>query len=341
MLIAGRGADWFELHHLSYGGAPTTVGFGLSEGDDPFLDQLGNGVLYEHRSLKRLRGVVVRLVLHCTLVAALDAYRVRAIPLKANEVFGTCKLCQSHAALCKSHVIPRFVMQWLRRTKGTRFWGVANPDVPLQDSLKKRLLCRACEQRFSSWEKWFSENVLHDESADSLVPLAYGPELHKFVLSVLWRITEANESLWEASWPHHWAEICATKEKWRRFLEGDKSCSPPVLHFFNATRGGIALNRRVPGFEEYMLLYSDGTLVGGGLRCYSYAKFAHFLCFAPMAGLGFKEAVFENTLVSPGGGLLGSDLWIGDLNIADMLVGRVEIMNASIARSKRASKRLR
>jgi hypothetical protein len=243
-----------------------------------------------------------------------------------NQERGTCKLCRCDAVLQRSHVIPRFVMSWLRQTGARRFYRALNPKLPIQDSPKRYLLCAKCEQRFAPWERWFAETILRRGEPDWHLDLEYGPDLYRFAVSVLWRISEIGADKWKAEWPQHWEQISARQEQWRTFLLGDSFATIPV-HMFVVKHGTMAVPRQVSGFNEYMLRFSDGTLAGGQRRCYAFAKFAHFVLFAPMAGTGFDEAVFENTLICPDGGNLTWDQWIGDLDFTGMLLGRVEILN--------------
>ena len=61
--------------------------------------------------------------------------------------------------MMESHIVPRFVFQWMRRTGGTFFRNIADPTKRMQDGMKAYLLCSACEQRFSSREAYFKTTI--------------------------------------------------------------------------------------------------------------------------------------------------------------------------------------
>ena len=62
----------------------------------------------------------------------------------------TCRLCGTQGPVLESHVLPAFVGRWLKETSATGFLrGYVVPDRRMQDFPTARLLCGACEQRFS------------------------------------------------------------------------------------------------------------------------------------------------------------------------------------------------
>jgi hypothetical protein len=248
-----------------------------------------------------------------------------------NQHFGTCRLCLRNGQLMRSHVIPRFVIAWLRQMGALRLYSVLSPRRPIQDSPKRHLLCVECEQRFAVWERWFAEQVLRRPDADWYRGLDYGPDLYLFGLSVLWRIAETGAHLWSETWPTYATDIQVGREHWRSLLLGNAAQSWPV-HIFVTRQSPMALMRPVPGFDDYMVRFSDGTLAGGKRRVYAFAKFAHFLLFAPVAGAPFELQFFENTLIEPAGGHLAwASQWIGDVDFTGMLVGRMEALHAARA----------
>ena len=72
-------------------------------------------------------------------------------PDLSKLVFKQCALCASTSELQASHIIPRFVFDWLRDTSATgHFRSSQIPDLRVQDGLKPRMLCKRCEQLFST-----------------------------------------------------------------------------------------------------------------------------------------------------------------------------------------------
>lgn len=99
-----------------------------------------------------------------------------------------CGLCGSPGPLCDSHIVPHFVIDWLRETSATGHIraGVA-PNVRVQDGLKQPLLCTKCEGLIAAWEKETAEKLFKPYHRDGRVEVRYGPWLSKFCASVSWR----------------------------------------------------------------------------------------------------------------------------------------------------------
>jgi hypothetical protein len=111
---------------------------------------------------------------------------VSAFPIVAVQ---TCPLCGASGPLCESHIIPHFVIQWLRESSATghiRF-GEA-PNLRVQDGLKQPLLCTACEGLLSRWERETAEWLFKPYHCDSEAVLPCGPWLAKFCASLCWRV---------------------------------------------------------------------------------------------------------------------------------------------------------
>lgn len=111
---------------------------------------------------------------------------MNSFPIVAVE---DCSLCGSAGPLCESHIIPHFVIQWLRESSATghiRF-GEA-PNLRVQDGVKQHLLCATCEGLLSGWERETAEQLFKPYHRDSKAVLFYGPWLAKFCASLCWRV---------------------------------------------------------------------------------------------------------------------------------------------------------
>ena len=76
-----------------------------------------------------------------------------------NESNKKCALCKKEKALKKSHIIPKFFCNYIKSNSPTnRGRSGKNVNKPLQDSLKKEMLCADCEKKFSRYETYFSNN---------------------------------------------------------------------------------------------------------------------------------------------------------------------------------------
>lgn len=107
-------------------------------------------------------------------------------PIVAVQI---CPLCGASGPLCESHIIPHFVVQWLRESSATghiRFGDT--PNLRVQDGLKQPLLCSACESLLSGWERETAEQLFKPFHHDCETVLSYGPWLAKFCSSLCWRV---------------------------------------------------------------------------------------------------------------------------------------------------------
>jgi hypothetical protein len=108
-----------------------------------------------------------------------------------------CQLCRQEAELRDSHVIPEFLYAALYDEKH-RYHIVSNIHGkfprPEQKGLRERLLCTACEAKFSRWET-YAANVLYGKNktrsqkvGDTIIieSLDY-PKFKLFLLSLIWR----------------------------------------------------------------------------------------------------------------------------------------------------------
>jgi len=108
-----------------------------------------------------------------------------------------CKLCHQECELCDSHVIPEFLYSALYDEEH-KYYVVSNihgkSARPFQKGLRERLLCAACETRFSRWET-YAANVLYNRDKarcqkvnDTILVdgLDYA-QFKLFLLSLIWR----------------------------------------------------------------------------------------------------------------------------------------------------------
>lgn len=108
---------------------------------------------------------------------------------------GICALCKNESNLEGSHIIPKFVFKHLKNDTFTkRLKKAGEPNRPLQDGPKERLLCGKCEDLFSVYETSFSTKIFHPFHKNELNRrIVYdGDWLNKFITSVNWRVLYTN-----------------------------------------------------------------------------------------------------------------------------------------------------
>lgn len=100
---------------------------------------------------------------------------------------GRCRLCNEMSPLRISHLVPKFVSDWTK-TEGKGLRNVANPNLAIQDGLKRPMLCSACEQRLGRWESQVAARIFVPLNREGVTQHRYGTWLLPFAVSVSFRI---------------------------------------------------------------------------------------------------------------------------------------------------------
>jgi hypothetical protein len=99
-----------------------------------------------------------------------------------------CPLCGSPGPLRESHIIPRFVFEWLLESSATGHMRMGQaPSLRVQDGFKPRLLCEPCEQRLGVWENQTAQHLFRPYHLNTSLAVSYDSWLAKFCASVCWR----------------------------------------------------------------------------------------------------------------------------------------------------------
>jgi hypothetical protein len=129
-------------------------------------------------------------------------------------------LCCKRKRLHESHIIPKFVTDWLKKSSGTGFLRSSGmPNRRSQDGEKEQMLCSDCEALFNQWETPFATEIFHPLNTGKAMQFKYGSWLLKFAVSVSWRVLTSYEPkfLSEMSDP---GKTLVTKalQTWKEFL---------------------------------------------------------------------------------------------------------------------------
>jgi SEC-C motif len=210
---------------------------------------------------------------------------------------GICRLCNQTRSLQDSHIIPKFVFDWMKRSGSTYLRVSGKPNLRQQDGLKYPLLCTDCEQRFSEQEKWFAENVFTRYLEHQAKTFDYDASLHYFLVSVLWRVLQDD---WQEIAQGHpfGSQLELAEYEWRTYLLGGRV--PPTyndVHLFLTDIGVQDESQPVVNFNRYFTRLVDHTVAKSETRCVVYAKFARFIVFGGITGL--NEEDFIGTKVYP------------------------------------------
>jgi hypothetical protein len=128
---------------------------------------------------------------------------------------GNCKLCGTNAPLILSHVIPKFVIKWLKRTSATGYFRSLRTGKRLQEAPRIPLLCSDCEQRLGRHEKQFCERVfLPYQRLPQPKSFEYDEWLLRFLVGLHWRVLATDDSL-----PKEVRGFFVpAQERWRQYL---------------------------------------------------------------------------------------------------------------------------
>lgn len=216
-----------------------------------------------------------------------------------------CRLCRGPGPLRDSHTIPAFAVRWIKETSPTPY--LRNPLTPnprKQDVGTTKLLCQACETRFSQVEGTFAENIFLpyvtkelDETGcgrGKIRTFDYDTRLLRFALSLQWRtLLSMPDDI------RNNTDYVAIETTWRQFLLGQRRDSGVwethmifLSSLAGATMSGdIKLGRRV---NSYLLHNVDATTVESQNRRKSgiYSKIGPIVLFTPVRPIilsGFKN----------------------------------------------------
>ena len=193
-----------------------------------------------------------------------------------------CALCQATARLQRSHIIPSFVFRWLRDTSVTPYLRASNaPNQRVQDGLTMPLLCRGCEDLFSSYEDAFARKLFRPFHDNDTIAVPYEDWLLKFSVSVSWRILVS--TMLRASKPHpnletHRRRIDLALERWRRFLLGQEAdVGPFEQHLFALTSVAAAQGDWPPRMNRFFSRDVGLDVAMGERNAITYAKLPGFI----------------------------------------------------------------
>lgn len=207
-------------------------------------------------------------------------------------MIGKCALTQNECQLRQSHIYPKFVIEWARKTGSNFLRPHTTPNRRMQDGYKIPLLSDEAEQMFSIREKWFAENVFHPYLKDSTITFLYNENLFYFAISMLWRIL-----VMELRQPHinqfRYIKLMGEAEKqWRSFLyTGIYPKDFDHIHLMLTDR--VASHTfQLKGVDYYFTRTFDGTTVfNENGRCAIYVKFSRFIFW------GFLTEVDDNHFI--------------------------------------------
>jgi len=223
-----------------------------------------------------------------------------------------------------SHILPAFVGRWMKRN-GTGFIRRAvAPNKRMQDLSKVKMLCSACEQRFSGGEAWFSDNVFLPYIEGGKRVFEYGHELYYFMVSVLWRGMEREIAALEVAEPAFAVKARGVHERWRRYLLDPTVVRPKgdakaFLLFFDSIERA---DRPTLGVNLYLTSAADTAIALGGGHGFVSAVLPRFGMIGEIESL--PEDSLRGSEITPSSGTISADGQYTGSPVSDFLVGRAE-----------------
>lgn len=233
-----------------------------------------------------------------------------------------CALCEHPKDLMESHLIPKFVFRWLKKTGGEHIRRADNPNKRVNDGLKPKLLCHDCEQKIGKLEDKFARDIFYPYVGKGKQKFEYDSYLFQFVVSVLWRV--ALFSLPSASLDHK-SLIASKLMDWREFLNGEKQLpNTDRVHMFFTTDQLKHNTQPVEHFLNYWARGVDGAIASGTNTCIVYAKLARIVLIGEISF--FDSTGMVNTLINQTGKIDTSSMNI-NWAIKDFIIDRVRRLN--------------
>ena len=249
-----------------------------------------------------------------------------------------CYLCGSSSSIRKSHIIPRFVINYLKKTSATGYLrGVINPNLRKQDIKRFPILCSDCEVLFSKYEGLFANNVFYPYHDKNKTSFNYREELKKFAVSLSWRILA--ENLFQNK--RRGIEFIKAELNWRDYLNNKTKNTKPYQHhiFF----GDYSENITVDDFPEKLQWYLgrgiDGTIVSSKKgRLFVYTKLCKIMIISFINPP--KDSSWISTEIKNSGLITASQI-IKDGNFGNFILDRARVVtNAMNSISKQQDKKI-
>lgn len=235
-----------------------------------------------------------------------------------------CRLFESEATLRDSHIIPDFVIQYIKKTGSKYFRNFSKPNKREQNGPKYKLLSEKAEQKFSISEKWFSENIFLPYLERSQKAFEYDQNLYYFAVSILWRTTVLHiDFIKEIRTEWYFKRLLELEKTWRKYLAEDISCSSFCNVEMLLTDRVKSINFEAEGFDFYITRAIDCTVITSSDKKYIaiYAKFLRFIFWSVIETDQLDRNVKE-TLINPKVGQICFPQILEDDYLIDFLVNR-------------------
>ncbi|WP_449388267.1 hypothetical protein [Chryseobacterium lineare] len=238
---------------------------------------------------------------------------------------GICALYDIETDLQDSHIFPKFIIKYTKKTGSKYLRKLVNPNVRIQDGIKKHLLGKDAEQEFSKREKWFAENIFVPYLATKK-SLPYNENLYYFVISFLWRalvlelkITKNINDKW------YYNILIEAEKEWKCFLVNNKTPENFNQICIWFTDRVVSNTTGLKGIDFYLTRVLDATIVDNESQTclLVYGKFNKFIFWAVLKNYG-DENKLDDVKISPNGGIFNIPQTLDYFPIISFLQNRIK-----------------
>ncbi|WP_341533270.1 hypothetical protein [Vibrio cholerae] len=221
------------------------------------------------------------------------------------RMHGVCKLCKKETELELSHLIPKFIGKWLKKTAITGYLREGNQvSKRRQDLAKEYWLCGSCEDLSSAWERSFSLKIFYPYIEDSSLTTSYGDWLAKFSASLSWRtLTYVRSKNSEETHSQEYLDMLAGAEKGLSdFLLGKAS----NLYEFEQhiypldVIASTSFDNLPTNINRYFLRATAMDIVGNSQGTYIYTKLPSFIVLGVVKCKQSREMRSSRVAISGG-----------------------------------------
>lgn len=236
---------------------------------------------------------------------------------------GKCKLYNIQADLRESHIYPKFVIDYTKKTGSKYLRNFVQPNRRYQDGPKQFLFSDKAELEFSKREKWFAENVFIPYLELNKNQFEYNENLYYFTISLLWRALIMNIDEPQIINEPYRIDLLIAYDEWKSFLKDYKFPLTYKNCYIFLTDRVDSANTNIQGADFYLTRALDATIISNPENTYVavYAKFSRFIFWSVIRGE--NESNLLTLKINPISGKINNPQTLDD-DMVGFLINRIK-----------------
>ncbi|ESU18996.1 hypothetical protein FCR2A7T_24080 [Flavobacterium cauense R2A-7] len=254
---------------------------------------------------------------------------------------GICALYDNETELLESHIYPKFVINYTKKTGSKYLRKFTEPNARKQDGIKLHLLSEKAEQDFSVREKWFAENIFVPYLGQKF-ELEYNENLYYFAVSFLWRVLilelKTDKSL-KDKW--YYDIILQAEKEWKEYLiTGKLPRTHKQFSLFFTDRVKVN-NSGLKGVDFYLTRILDATIADNEPKTclLLYGKFSRFVFWAVLKNFGGEEDL-RDVEINPKGGKFNIPQKLEYFPLLSLLSNRIRTVDEMVMPNEEQQKKI-